>query len=173
MLMFGGTRESADRYGGIRMAVRSIRKAWRIAAVPLLIVFLSVIVACGGTASEPAAAPAAHRSAGGPAQAATTSAPEPTAMPAMADADSLSPPGRDPAAAGHLLPLVGHQQRTPGFPPHVGEPDHHLTRKPVSPSSCPSLPGSGMSTPTPASTPSTSRRASNCTTAGASSQSRT
>ena len=70
------------------MAVRSIRNAWRIAAVPLLIVFLSVIVACGGTAAEPAAAPAATEAPAAPAQAAATAAPEPTAMPAMADEDT-------------------------------------------------------------------------------------
>ncbi len=66
------------------MAVRSVRNASRIGAVPLLIVFLSVVVACGGTASEPAA-PAATQAPAAPAQAAATAAPEPTAMPAMAD----------------------------------------------------------------------------------------
>ena len=48
------------------MAVRSIRNSSRIAAVPLLIVFLSVIVACGGSAPEPAAAASRYRGAGGP-----------------------------------------------------------------------------------------------------------
>ena len=67
------------------MVVRSMRKAWRVVLFPVMIGLLSVVVACGGTTTEPAAAPAAPAA---PAQVAATAAPEATAMPAMADADS-------------------------------------------------------------------------------------
>ncbi len=70
------------------MVVRSMRKAWRVVLFPVMIGLLSVVVACGGTTTEPAAAPAATAAPAAPAQAAATAAPEPTAMPAMADADS-------------------------------------------------------------------------------------
>ena len=70
------------------MVVRSMRKAWRVVLFPVMIGLLSVVVACGGTTTEPAAAPAATAVPAAPAQAAATAAPEPTAMPAMADADS-------------------------------------------------------------------------------------
>ena len=70
------------------MVVRSMRKAWRVVLFPVMIGLLSVVVACGGTTTEPAAAPAATAVPAAPAQAVATAAPEPTAMPAMADADS-------------------------------------------------------------------------------------
>ena len=70
------------------MVVRSMRKAWRVVLFPVMIGLLSVVVACGGTTAEPAAAPAATAVPAAPAQVAATAAPETTAMPAMADADS-------------------------------------------------------------------------------------
>ena len=70
------------------MVVRSIRKAWRVVLFPVMIGLLSVVVACGGTTTEPAAAPAATAVPAATAQAVATAAPEPTAMPSMADADS-------------------------------------------------------------------------------------
>ena len=70
------------------MVVRSMRKAWRVVLFPVMIGLLSVVVACGGTTAEPAAAPAATAVPAAPAQVAATAAPETTAMPSMADADS-------------------------------------------------------------------------------------
>ena len=70
------------------MVVRSMRKAWRVVLFPVMIGLLSVVVACGGTTAEPAAAPAATAVPAAPAQVAATAAPETTDMPSMADADS-------------------------------------------------------------------------------------
>ena len=71
------------------MVVRSMRKAWRVVLFPVMIGLLSVVVACGGTTAEPAAAPAATAVPAAPAQVAATAAPETTAMPAMADEEAV------------------------------------------------------------------------------------
>ena len=100
------------------MVVRSIRKAWRVVLFPVMIGLLSVVVACGGTTTEPAAAPAATAVPAATAQAVATAAPEPTAMPSMADADSYL----------HLAVTPLPQTPTcPGWPPAAG----HLVFRPM------------------------------------------
>ncbi len=67
-----------------------IRGLGRVALSSLLAVSLAILVACGGTTAEPQApaAPAATSPPAAAGQAAATAAPEPTAMPAMADAET-------------------------------------------------------------------------------------
>ena len=64
----------------------------RIAIMAVMALVIAAVWACGGSAAEPqppAAAPAATEAPAAPAQVAATAAPEPTAMPAMADEDAV------------------------------------------------------------------------------------
>ena len=61
----------------------------RIIVALVLLLSLAALWACGGSEAPAPAAPAATAAPAAPAQAASTAAPEPTAMPAMADEDSF------------------------------------------------------------------------------------
>ena len=64
----------------------------RIVILAVMALVIAAVWACGGSAAEPqppAAAPAATEAPAVPAQVAATAAPEPTAMPAMADEDAV------------------------------------------------------------------------------------
>ncbi len=67
-----------------------IRGFGRVVLSLLLVVSLAIVVACGGSTSEPesSAAPAATSPPAASGQAATTTAPEPTPMPAMAEGET-------------------------------------------------------------------------------------
>ena len=64
-------------------------RLYRIAVALVLVLSLAALWACGGSEAPAPAAPAATAAPAAPAQAATTAAPEPTAVPAMADEDSF------------------------------------------------------------------------------------
>ena len=64
----------------------------RIVILAVMALVIAAVWACGGSAAEPqppAAAPPATEAPAAPAQVAATAAPEPTAMPAMADEDAV------------------------------------------------------------------------------------